>query len=97
MTRYALIENNCGFVWGVVDADTPIAACMKVDESLGELDREYSEVSRADLFVNEASYHVYEAPAGFDVTDGQDAEQIASVQALPKVAIVRIDWNDPTE
>lgn len=95
--RFALIDNASGFVWGVVDADTPVAACSKLDESLGEFGREYSEVSRSDLFANSTAYHVHEAPAGFDVDDGQNDDQIAKVSALPKIAIISIDWSDPTE
>jgi hypothetical protein len=89
-TRYALIDTNSGFVFGVTDATDPTTACRLIDESLHEFGRTYEEHgprSGAER-TTQGGYVVYEAPAGFDVTDGQDAEQIAAVEALPRVAIV---------
>ena len=88
--RYALIDDNTGYVWGVTDATDPAAACRVIDESLHEFGRTYEDHgprSGSERTTRGGSV-VYEAPAGFDVEDGQDAEQIAAVEALRCVAIV---------
>lgn len=78
-TRFALIENNTGFVWNVIDAETPLAACSVTDLEIGHEVRDYEQVSRFD-FSSDTGYHVYEVPAGFDVDDGQDQTQIDRVE-----------------
>lgn len=85
MTNFAIIDNYSGFVWGVVEADDAISACAKLDADIGSEPREY------DCGINgDQGYIVYEAPAGFDVTDGQDEVEIERVASLDEVA--RIGW-----
>jgi hypothetical protein len=88
MTRFAIIETNSGYVWGVVDAASPAEACRIVDEDFGAHGRSYSEGSVFDLRTTGGAYDVRIAPEGFDVLDGQDANAIASVDALPRAAII---------
>ncbi len=92
MTRYAIIDKNSGFVWGVLDGDDPIDACRKLDISTKDFDREYEDVGHSDLFINDGGYVVYLAPDGFDVDDGQDREAINAVEAMPLAACIRIHW-----
>lgn len=90
MTRFALIDNHSGFVWGVTDAASAIDACRQIDADLGEYGREYEEVPRFDAS-NDTGYYVHQAPAGWDCDDGQDEAAIAEVNAMPKVACVLIE------
>jgi hypothetical protein len=89
MTTYAIIDNASGYVWGVTAADSPIDACLTIDADIGTDPREYEQKARPD-FANECGYHVYEAPAGFEVADGQSEDEIDRVAALPKVAYFKI-------
>ena len=86
--RYALIDNNSGYVFGVVDASNPVEAAKILDQKIGDGSREYEEAGRPD-FSNETGYHVYHAPADFEVDDGQNEKEIAAVSALPKAGYVR--------
>ncbi len=93
MTRYALLDNNSGLVWGIVDANTPADACRRVDEDFGEPGRTYMELlTRAGS--TEGAYEVYEVPADFDVRDGATQEAIDAVMAHRHVATVRYDGGD---
>ena len=85
MTNFAIIDNFSGFVWGVVEADDAISACAKMDADISGEPREYDYGLNGDQ-----GYIVFEAPAGFDVTDGQDEAEIERVSALHEVA--RIGW-----
>jgi hypothetical protein len=89
MQRFAIIESNSGYVWGVVDAETALAACSVCDADVGGDRGEgaYEEVSSSELRTSRGVYDVRLAPAGFDVADGQDSEAIASVQALPRAGV----------
>jgi hypothetical protein len=96
MTRFALIDIDSGFAWGVADAESPAEACRLVDEDFGADGRDYEDHgpdSYADR-QGRPGYIVHEVPAGFDVDDGQDKAQIAAVEAHPRVAIVLITDND---
>lgn len=91
MTKtFAMIDLNSGFVWGVETALDAVSACRQMDEAIGAYGRSYDEGLASDTRGGTDGYAVYEAPAGFDVTDGQDVEQIAAVEALPRVAVVLI-------
>lgn len=93
MTRYILIDDYSGFVWGDAEAETPEAACRIVDEAVGETGREYERVGAFPG--HEPGYHVHEAPAGFrPVEDGQDPSLIEAVEALPLAAKVAITLPD---
>ena len=90
MPRFILIDDNSGYIWGDSaefaaeakgDLD-PITAARLLDESLGEQDREYEEVSRLN---GRSGYRVYRADInGSDavgpVWDGQSAEEIEAVE-----------------
>lgn len=89
MPTYALIDNACGYVWGVTVAESPIAACAAVDAEIGGEPRRYEEVGSFD-HANAWGYHVHAAPEGFTVNDGQNDDEIAAVEALPRVACVLI-------
>lgn len=85
MTHYALIDNNSGFVWGEVNADSPVEACAAIDRELGSQDREY-EVTQLP-FSNSSGYVVFEAPAGWrEVENGQDEAEIGRVLSLCRKA-----------
>ena len=47
----------------------------------------YEEVSASELRTTRGVYDVRTAPAGFDVQDGQDREEIAAVEALPRAGV----------
>lgn len=92
MTRYILIDNHSGYVWGEADAASPIAACRAVDSDVDpSVGKKYEEVG---TFSNDlvSGYIVKEAPPSFPpVEDGQDAATIDAVDALPTVAFVRAE------
>lgn len=95
MTKYIMIDNNCGFVWGDAEAETPQEACAALDAKVGPpaFPREYEEKNRPD-FSNETGYHVYDG-TGFDLDaidggDGQGKALIAAVEALPKVGYFKV-------
>ena len=86
MTRYILIDEHSGFVWGDVVAADPIAACRALDEGVGEYGRTYEEIGARRRFDGRSGYHVHEAPADFPaVDDGQDQATIDAVTALPLI------------
>lgn len=89
MQRFALIESNSGYVWGVVDAESALAACAACDVQAGGDRGEgaYEEVSASELRTTRGVYDVRTAPAGFDVQDGRDREEIAAVDALPRAGV----------
>jgi hypothetical protein len=87
ITRYAIIDNHSGFIWGITDAKTPIDACATIDAEIGGELREYEEVS---LLAATTGYHVYQVPADFDVNDGQDQDEIDRVSTFDRVAMVRV-------
>ena len=89
MQRFAIIESNSGYVWGVVDAETAMAACAACDAEVGGDRGEgaYEEVSASELRTTRGVYDVRTAPAGFDVQDGQDREEIAAVEAMPRAGV----------
>ena len=90
MNTYAIIETNSGFVWGVVESATARQACYDVDMQAGgwhEEAGEYQEAGASDLRTTRGVYDVRIAPKGFDVQDGQDADAIAAVNAMPRAGI----------
>jgi len=87
--RYAIVDHASGFVWGVVNAKSPVDACQAVDEDNRDFGREYELVGRFD-FANDSGYIVYAVAPDFDVTDGQDTAQCDAVPAEGKrVAFVK--------
>jgi hypothetical protein len=91
MTRFAILETNSGFVWGVVDAADAIEACRLIDEDFGSYGRLYREGSVSDLWTTEGAYDVRIAPTSFDAPDGQDGCAIAAVDAMPRAAIILVE------
>ena len=89
MSRYAILETNTGYVWGVETAASPIDACRQLDRSIGEHGLTYEEAPAGALYTTEGLYDVRVAPDGFDVVDGQDRAAIADVNAMPTAALVR--------
>lgn len=87
MTRYALIDNYTGFVWGVTDASDPIEACALVDAETGDTDRQY-DTYPARLLERESrsGYRIHKVPDDFDVEDGQNEDEIERVLSWPCVA-----------
>lgn len=94
MNRYAIIETNSGYVWGVVNAQSALDACTEVDKAVGGDPGEgwYQTVPAGEWNTDRGYYDVRQAPEGFDVDDGQDREQIAAVNALPRVGMFQ--WID---
>ena len=95
MNRYALIDENSGFIWGVCFAADPIAACQIIDEKLGEMDRCYMDIG-CGRFNGRSGYHVYIISADAVIDDGQDDDQIALVAGSPLAARIAVLWNDTT-
>jgi hypothetical protein len=89
--RYALIDNNSGFVWSIIDADDPGSACIEADRALYSHRRRYEMFSPyCDYVLREHDgYLVHEVPPEMEVDDGQDAAAIQLVEAHPRVAVVR--------
>ncbi len=89
MQRFAIIESNSGYVWGVVNADSALDACSACDAEIGGRPESghYESVSVGELRTTRGVYDVRLAPAGFDVQDGQDAASIDAVQALPRAGV----------
>ena len=83
--RYAIIDAESGFIWGVQDAESAIAACRALDSGFAEFDRKYEDIGRA-RFNGAPGYAVYQAPADFECDDGQNAAAIEAVEAMPHVA-----------
>lgn len=92
MPRYILIDNYSGYIFGdTADLDgwndterTPVDAARLLDESIGELGREYTLIGHNPRDTS-TGYHVYRADVdGSDavtvVTDGQDREVIEAVE-----------------
>lgn len=89
MTRFALIDLNSGFVWHVCDADTPEAACTIADaECGGDAGVRYTSAARQDAYAH-GGLAVHVAPAGYHCADGEDADQIAEVVAMPLAGYYR--------
>ena len=89
MKRFAILESNTGYVWGVVDAETALAACAECDRKISGTrgDGEYESVSAGDLSTTRGGYDVRIAPEGFDVQNGQDSDEIAAVDAMPRAGL----------
>lgn len=89
MQRFAIIESNTGHVWGVVNAESALAACTACDVEAGG-DRgegQYESVSVGELSTSRGIYDVRLAPADFDVRDGQDRDAISATEALPRAGL----------
>ena len=92
-----MIDNYSGFVWDIVDADTPLDAVEKSDASRGDTDRTY-EVAIGERWMKESpmvnGYRVYLADDGFDVQDGQSWDAIEAVEKLPFARGFTMEWKN---
>ena len=97
MPRFAIIDHHSGYVWGVTDASSPEDACRRidlaVDPSAARQSAAHGPNSRV-LHSGASGYHVYAVPAGFDVADGQNADEIAATEAHECVATVVIQTDE---
>lgn len=83
MNRYAIIESNSGFVWGIVNATSALEACYEVDRTIGRPEEGTYEIANA---ADRDVYDVRLAPSGFDQkSTGDDEASITEVGALPRV------------
>lgn len=100
MTRYILIDNASGYIWGdSIDAQHaakltaesgPLDVARAVDEDMQEFGRTYEETYSRGLASNETGYHVYSAPVDFPRDyNGQDQAMIEAVERLPYVTTIR--------
>lgn len=92
MKKYIMIENNSGYVWGEMEAETAEKACQALHTRIGGHGPDYEERPRPE-FSNETGYHVYDG-RNFDIDavgggDGQNKQLIEAVSALPKVGYFR--------
>ena len=89
MQRFAIIESNSGYVWGVVNAESALSACALVDAEVGSRPEagKYESVSVGEMRTTRGVYDVRTAPVGFEVQDGQDSANIAAVAALPRAGV----------
>lgn len=89
MARFAILESNSGYVWGVVDADSALEACLACDADFGGRHEagHYEPASYSDLRSTRGVYDVRVAPEGFDVDNGQDQASIDAVCALPRAGL----------
>lgn len=92
MARYILIDNNSGYIFGDTadfaagrqsDINTISDAARMLDESIGEMERTYTEL-RSNPHTTGTGYDVYRADINGSeavpvVTDGQDQDTIAAV------------------
>ena len=106
MTRYILIDNYTGYIWGDTGdldgparGETPEDAAKRLDESLHTFGRVYeTHGPNYRPAANDGAYHVHSADvdgseAVMLVWDGQDRETINSVlRYCPKVAVVT--WSE---
>jgi hypothetical protein len=90
MTRYILVDNNSGYIWGDSadfaphgDIGGAADAARLLDEGLGTTGRAYELLGRNPCTTC-TGYDVYLSELGTDVLpvvhDGQDEEAIAAVQ-----------------
>jgi hypothetical protein len=87
--RFAVIDSYTGFVMGVVDAASAENACVAIDVEArnGRHDGAYIEVDASELRTTRCLYDVRVAPAWFCVENGQDPDEIAAVDGLPRAGV----------
>ena len=90
MPRYAIAHNLSGLVRGVAFADDPVAACRKLDLSLGDDNREYEELGprSRSAHATASAYAVYEATVELARIPEQLGIATEQVPGLTKVAVV---------
>lgn len=84
---FALIDNASGFIWWTGVAASPEAACTAATLDTGSEVTEYE--NTYSLASNEGGYHVYAAPNGFEVNDGQDQDSINAVSSMQLIGTYR--------
>ena len=92
--RYAAIEANGGYVWGVTDAPDGdlVGAAEKIDRDAGCWfpEKRYTEGTESDRRAGATGFIVYEVPAGFWVEDGASPAEIDAVDNCPRAGFVII-------
>lgn len=91
MKKYAAIELNTGFVWGVTSAATPEDACAAIQRD-ADGSREtatFEKISKSEINTSAGGFALYVADADFDVMDGQNPKEIEKTEALPLVGYYR--------
>lgn len=88
LKRFILISPRNGYIYGDVQATTPINAARVLDQQVDNGRYLYSEHATGTEMAD--SYLVYDASGSdmAEVTDGQDADQIQRANRLPFVCIV---------
>jgi hypothetical protein len=106
VTRYILMDNSNGRIWGdTADLDgpardeTPAEAAARLDHFMGDLSRIYIEQEPSTALTGVDGYIVYAAPTEFPlVTDGEDQTVIDRViAACDAVAFVEVQDKDEPE
>lgn len=95
MTRYIIVDNMSGYIWGDTAAipewatatPTPIEACRIVDKFNGDVGRQYKEVPR--LHLTELGYKVYRPKnSDIEIGDGTDRRTINRVRRHCELAAI---------
>ena len=89
--KYAAIELNSGFVWGVTSAETPEAACAAIQsEATGFREAfTFESISKSDANTTAGGFALYEVAENFDVQDGQAIDEIEKTKAYPLTGYFR--------
>ena len=90
MKKFAAIELNTGYVWGVTSAETPELACSAI-QAEADGSREASvfvEISKSDASTA-SGFAIYAVDDGFEVLDGQASDEIEKTESFPLVGYFR--------
>ena len=77
MQTFAMIDNNSGFLFGVVAAETPEDACRVLDESVGCHGRTYERVRISGT--TQTGYVVYNVTGTMEAGDDLDGQDEATI------------------
>lgn len=91
MKKYAAVDLNSGFVWGVASAVTPEAACAAI-ASEADSHREFLDfesISNYEVRETSGGFAVYAVDENYEVQDGAAAGEIAKTKAFPLVGYFR--------
>jgi len=93
--RFAALDLDTGFIWGVTYASSPEAAAAVISTE-ADGSRTYCAEPVAVRDREHATYLLYTVPDALEITDGQCPQQIAAVEAGECVGYVRV-WDTATE
>jgi len=81
MTRYATIDLQSGYVWGVTESADPASAVSAIDaEANMSRPRIFETTDRRDAY-SRGGYALYAVPDALVIDDGQDRATIAAVES----------------